>query len=120
MPATPALTWHAAAAATVVESLQTDARAGLAGSEASARLTQHGPNELPEATHKPLWKVFASQFASPLIYILFVAAVISSEMLTDSSFALRSTNSLLNISSIRTKLLGAPTSIAFESVATDG
>ncbi len=80
MPATPALTWHAAAAATVVESLQTDARAGLAGSEASARLTQHGPNELPEATHKPLWKVFASQFASPLIYILFVAAVISFAM----------------------------------------
>jgi Ca2+-transporting ATPase len=52
----------------------------LTTAEASARLTEYGPNELPEARHKPLWKVFAAQFASPLIYILFVAAVISFAM----------------------------------------
>jgi magnesium-transporting ATPase (P-type) len=34
----------------------------------------------PEDKHKPLWKVFAAQFASPLIYILFVAAMISFAM----------------------------------------
>jgi magnesium-transporting ATPase (P-type) len=77
MPAPLSPTWHAVTVAEVIESLQTDARAGLSSSEVAARLTQHGPNELPEAAHKPLWKVVASQFASPLIYILFVAAVIS-------------------------------------------
>jgi Ca2+-transporting ATPase len=77
MPAIPNLTWHAAETNRVIESLQTDALAGLPGSKAAERLAEYGPNELPEAKHKPLWKVFASQFASPLIYILFVAAVIS-------------------------------------------
>jgi Ca2+-transporting ATPase len=52
----------------------------LSGAEVAARLVQHGPNELPEATHKPMWKVFAAQFASPLIYILFAAAIISFAM----------------------------------------
>jgi Ca2+-transporting ATPase len=61
----------------VLTSLQTDAKAGLTQSEATDRLTHYGPNELPETQHKPMWKVFVSQFASPLIYILFVAAIIS-------------------------------------------
>jgi Ca2+-transporting ATPase len=61
----------------VLTSLQTDAKAGLTQSDAGDRLAQYGPNELPEAQHKPMWKVFVSQFASPLIYILFVAAIIS-------------------------------------------
>lgn len=53
----------------------------LSGSEASEHLKRYRPkNELPEDRHKPLWRVFASQFASPLIYILFVAAVISFAM----------------------------------------
>jgi Ca2+-transporting ATPase len=60
-----------------VTALQTDAHAGLTSSEASERLKQQGPNELPEDEHRSMWRVFASQFASPLIYILFVAAVIS-------------------------------------------
>ena len=74
------LIWHAAEPGKIVTTLETDAQAGLSGSEASERLKQHGPNELPEDRHKPLWRVFASQFASPLIYILFVAAVISFAM----------------------------------------
>lgn len=64
----------------IVTSLQTNANGGLTGSEVEARLAQHGTNELPKDRHKPLWRVFASQFASPLIYILFVAAVISFAM----------------------------------------
>ncbi|WP_397382660.1 cation-translocating P-type ATPase [Prosthecobacter sp.] len=74
------LIWHAAEPEKIVTTLETDAQAGLSGSEASERLKQNGPNELPEDKHKPLWRVFASQFASPLIYILFVAAVISFAM----------------------------------------
>ncbi|OYW75940.1 MAG: haloacid dehalogenase [Verrucomicrobia bacterium 12-59-8] len=80
MQAFPSLSWHAAESGKIVEALESDAQAGLSGSEAAARLTQHGLNELPEDKHKPLWRVFASQFASPLIYILFVAAAISFAM----------------------------------------
>ena len=57
-----------------------DSRHGLSSAEAAARLARCGPNELPEARHKSMWRVFAAQFASPLIYILFVAAVISFAM----------------------------------------
>ncbi len=76
----PSLIWHAAESGKIVEALDSDAQAGLSGSEAAERLKQHGLNELPEDKHKPMWRVFASQFASPLIYILFVAAVISFAM----------------------------------------
>lgn len=71
---------HALPVDAVFRELQTDAGEGLASAEAAARLVKFGPNELPEAEHKPLWRVFAGQFASPLIYILFVAAVISFAM----------------------------------------
>ncbi|MCB1212100.1 MAG: HAD-IC family P-type ATPase, partial [Verrucomicrobiales bacterium] len=57
--------------------LQTDLCNGLSRGEASRRLQLFGFNELPEAPPKAIWRVFAAQFASPLIYILFVAAVIS-------------------------------------------
>ena len=45
--------------------------------EAQRRLAQVGPNALPEAPPRPLWHTFARQFKSPLIYILFVAAVLA-------------------------------------------
>jgi len=72
--------YHAKSSDSVIEEFQTDERKGLTGSEAAARLCLYGPNELPKAAHKPMWKVFAAQFASPLIYILFVAAVIAFAM----------------------------------------
>ena len=50
---------------------------GLAVSEAAKRLAAHGPNALPEAKRRSLSAVVLRQFASPLIYILFVAAVIA-------------------------------------------
>ena len=80
MPATQLLPWHAFSGADVLEQVRSELHSGLTSAEAAARLAQHGPNELPEEAHKPLWKVFAAQFASPLIYILFVAAIISFAM----------------------------------------
>lgn len=80
MQAPKALIWHAAESETIVAALESNAEGGLNESEAAARLMQYGLNELPEDKHKPLWRVFAAQFASPLIYILFVAAVISFAM----------------------------------------
>ena len=52
-------------------------QAGLSFNEAKKRLDDYGPNKLPEA--KPLSRtiIFFSQFKSPLIYILLIAAVIA-------------------------------------------
>ncbi|HXW05790.1 MAG TPA: HAD-IC family P-type ATPase [Vicinamibacterales bacterium] len=46
---------------------------GLSGAEAARRLASMGPNALPEKPPEPLWRRFARQFASPLIYILLFA-----------------------------------------------
>lgn len=80
MPANPILSWHAKDTPTILTTFDTNVQDGLAATTAAARLQQYGPNELPEAAHKPMWRVFAAQFASPLIYILFVAAVIAFAM----------------------------------------
>jgi len=69
--------WHALELEAVSQLLQTNLSGGLSSAEASRRLQLFGPNELPEAPPKPIWRVFVAQFASPLIYILFVAAIIS-------------------------------------------
>jgi Ca2+-transporting ATPase len=46
---------------------------GLSGAEARARLERFGPNALPERRPKTVWRRFAVQFRSPLIYILLFA-----------------------------------------------
>jgi magnesium-transporting ATPase (P-type) len=71
---------HQRDAIDLLESLGSDLRHGLSASEAARRLQEYGPNELPEATHRPWWRIVLGQFASPLIYILFVAALISLSM----------------------------------------
>jgi P-type Ca2+ transporter type 2C len=50
-------------------------RHGLSNDAAQARLRQYGPNALPESPPTPLWRRFARQFQSPLIYILLFALV---------------------------------------------
>jgi len=49
---------------------------GLSEAEALARLERYGPNALPEKPPKTLWLRFATQFRSPLIYILLFALVV--------------------------------------------
>jgi Ca2+-transporting ATPase len=46
---------------------------GLSNEAAQLRLRRHGPNTLPERPPTPLWRRFARQFQSPLIYILLFA-----------------------------------------------
>jgi len=41
---------------------------GLSNDAVQARLRQYGPNALPERPPTPLWRRFARQFQSPLIY----------------------------------------------------
>jgi Ca2+-transporting ATPase len=48
---------------------------GLSTAEAQERLARDGPNALPEQPPEPLWRRFARQFNSPLIFILLFALV---------------------------------------------
>ena len=48
---------------------------GLSNDAAQERLLQFGPNALPERPPTPLWRRFARQVQSPLIYILLFALV---------------------------------------------
>lgn len=50
--------------------------AGLSHHEAGERLARYGRNELKEKPKTPPVLVFLRQFASPLIYILLVAAAV--------------------------------------------
>ncbi len=67
---------HARSADAVVDVLQ-GSRHGLSQAEATARLERYGPNRLPRARPPGLAQVFLRQFASPLIYVLLAAALLS-------------------------------------------
>jgi Ca2+-transporting ATPase len=69
--------WHALPPQEVFQRVRSDAARGLAREEAARRLAEHGPNALPEAKRRSLLTVFLRQFASPLIYILFIASAVA-------------------------------------------
>lgn len=50
---------------------------GLTQVEASARLAADGPNALTQRPGAPWWRLLLNQFASPLIWLLLVAAIVS-------------------------------------------
>ena len=70
------MTPHARSAAEVLQALQSSEQ-GLSRSEAEARLQHYGPNAMPQAEPPGIFSVFAHQFASPLIYVLVLAALVS-------------------------------------------
>ena len=61
---------------------------GLTHAEAALRLAQYGPNRLPQGKPSSFLAVFLRQFLSPLIYILFAAALVSLVLgdVTDAAF----------------------------------
>ncbi len=67
---------HAAASEVVLVALKSSLH-GLTHSEAAARLELYGRNTLPQARPPGIATVFFRQFASPLIYVLVVAALFS-------------------------------------------
>ncbi len=75
--AEPAAAWHALSVEDVLAQCGVDAATGLDQAEVLRRQAAHGPNALPEPPARPVWRTFARQFKSPLIYILFVAAVLA-------------------------------------------
>ena len=69
--------WHAISAGDAVARTGSDPARGLSRAEAVRRLAAGGANELPQARRASAVAVFARQFASPLIYLLLVAAAVS-------------------------------------------
>jgi P-type Ca2+ transporter type 2C len=67
---------HAESSDDVLVALKSS-RHGLSNSEAVARLVQFGRNTLPQAKTTGIAAVFLRQFASPLIYVLVAAAILS-------------------------------------------
>ncbi len=68
--------WHALAPEELLARLHSTPH-GLSAAEAAVRLERHGPNRLPRREPPGPLRVFLSQFASPLIYVLLAASVVS-------------------------------------------
>ncbi|MBL8333472.1 MAG: HAD-IC family P-type ATPase, partial [Rubrivivax sp.] len=69
--------WHALPIEPLLRHFELDPQHGLDAGAVRSAQGRHGPNALPEAPPKPLWRTFLRQFKSPLIYILFVAALLA-------------------------------------------
>ena len=69
--------WHAEDPAEICSQLDTDPASGLSQDSAGDRLRRYGPNALPQPPRRSVLGVFLRQFHSPLIYILFVAALLA-------------------------------------------
>jgi len=67
---------HAIAEEQILERLSVS-KLGLSSTEAEQRLAQYGANALPKKTPPGVLQIFASQFKSPLIYVLVAAALVS-------------------------------------------
>jgi cation-transporting ATPase F len=76
--------WHALKLEDVFHRVESDMAHGLSQEEAALRRVRFGPNALPETKHRSLFTVFLRQFASPLIYILFIASSKPSKRRTKS------------------------------------
>jgi len=61
----------------VLASLATDGNRGLSGTEAQARLSRHGRNELAADKPDPAWRKFLRQFQDVLVILLLTATAIS-------------------------------------------
>ena len=69
--------WHAITAEALVLDLRTNLEAGLSSEEAISRQQREGFNELPEVPPPSLLKLFLSQFANVIVWVLIGAAVVS-------------------------------------------
>ena len=76
-PEIPGLDHPYALSAERVLSLLSTTPTGLGNGEAADRQQRFGPNALPRKTPPGLFEYFFSQFKSPLIYVLVIAALVS-------------------------------------------
>ncbi|OGE75536.1 MAG: hypothetical protein A3C85_03590 [Candidatus Doudnabacteria bacterium RIFCSPHIGHO2_02_FULL_48_21] len=66
--------WHALELPEVLKRFSVKPEVGLAVTEVEKRREKHGLNELPQGKQTTALEMFLRQFASPLVYILLVAA----------------------------------------------
>jgi Ca2+-transporting ATPase len=69
--------WHALRAEEALAALSSSATRGLSQEDVGRRLRRFGPNALPQPKRRTLASIFLRQFASPLIYLLLLAAGIA-------------------------------------------
>ena len=73
----PQRTWHALSTKETLTAFAVNLH-GLSEQRAQVGLRRYGPNELTKNQVRSPWLLFFSQFSSPLIYLLFGAALIAS------------------------------------------
>ncbi len=71
---------HSQNISTVLHMLETNASTGLTDDEAARRLARDGPNELIERGGKSPWFILWEQFASVMVVMLIIAAVVSAAL----------------------------------------
>ncbi len=69
--------WHMRTAAEVARALDVELAQGLVQDSVRHRLARFGRNQIEEAPPRPLWRLFAAQFADFMIVVLIAAAVIA-------------------------------------------
>jgi len=69
--------WHALTAEEAPGRLAVSPAQGLDAEGVARRQVLHGPNALPEARRRSVFRLVLRQFQSPLIYILFIAALLA-------------------------------------------
>ncbi|DBA03541.1 TPA: hypothetical protein N0F65_011442 [Lagenidium giganteum] len=69
--------WQDQLIESVLQQLQVKAKTGLSAAEATARLTQYGPNTLEGDKTTPVWVIFLLQFMNLIIGLLMAAALAS-------------------------------------------
>jgi len=70
------ISWYRLTEDEVLRKLDTSL-AGLSSSDIPDRVSEYGKNILPSRKRLTLFRVILNQFINPLIYILFVAAIVS-------------------------------------------
>ena len=70
------MSFHDKTAKEVLTELKTSEK-GLYSTDAKVRLETYGPNALPDKGRASVFKLILSQFASPIVWVLIVAMVIS-------------------------------------------
>lgn len=68
--------YHAHSNREAIESLNSNAEAGLTPEEVAQCYEQYGWNELQFRAGKPAWLKFLLQFNQPLLYILLLAGIV--------------------------------------------
>ncbi|MFO0706332.1 MAG: cation-translocating P-type ATPase [Nitrospira sp.] len=73
----PALSWHAVSDGDAAAALAVDTKTGLSSDEVLRRRVREGFNELPEAPPPSWLRLFLSQFANVIVWVLIGAAIVS-------------------------------------------